>query len=187
MRVKNCGLSVFLLFYLLGPINAQENDRDIELTGKTITQSFGSYSIPEDWVEITKYSRDGKYFYSHNSESINNDMTNISIEIGSNRYELEDHMTFRYAILRQLLMQSEAIGGTDVSGSGTFTKHDDPLYIFTIHHTDRYGNDGVSTVQFYIIGNKKHILIHLTDFHKENIPNAEEVARFIADSFVWAE
>ena len=107
-------------------------------------------------------------------------MTNISIELGRNPYALDDHMTFRYAILRQLLMQA---GNAQVSGSGTYTKHDDPLYIFVIESKE----DNVTTTQFYIVGNKKHILIHLTDFHNENITNAEEIARMMADSFIWAK
>jgi hypothetical protein len=169
---------VFLLLY--NNIYGQENDTKNEFTGITITKSFGSFSIPEDWVEITRYSRNGKYFYSHKSEPVSLNMTNISIEIGSNPYALDDHMTFRYAILRQLLMQAK---GMEVGGSGTFTKHDDPLYIFTIE--DKVNN--ITTIQYYIIGNRKHILIHVTDFHNKNITNAEEVAKFMADSFIWGK
>jgi predicted ATP-dependent Lon-type protease len=143
-----------------------------------ITKSFGSFSIPEDWTEITRYSRNEKFFYSHKSEKIGSTMTNISIEVGRNPYALDDHMTFRYAILRQMLMQA---GGSEVHGSGTFTNHDDPLYIFTILDKE------VTTIQFYINTKKKHILVHVTDFHNGNITDAEEVAQFIADSFVWAE
>jgi len=143
-----------------------------------INKSFGSFSIPEDWVEITRYSRNGKYFYSHKSEKIGSNMTNISVEKGSNPYALDDHTTFRYAILRQLLMQAR---GMEVGGSGSFTKNDDPLYIFTIEDKD----NNVTTIQYYIIGDKKHILIHVTDFHNKNITNAKEAAKFIADSFIW--
>jgi len=46
-------------------------------------------------------------------------MTNISIEIGSKPYALDDYMTFRYAILRQLLMQAR---GMEVDCSGSFKK-----------------------------------------------------------------
>jgi len=105
-------------------------------------------------------------------------MTNISIELGRNPYALEDHMTFRYAILRQLLMQAR---GAEVGGSGTFTENNDPLYIFTISDKEK----NITTIQFYIIGEKRHILVHVTDFHNGNISNAEAVARFIVDSFKW--
>jgi hypothetical protein len=186
MLEKRITIKIVLFFVLLVNLYPGEKDMNIEFIGRKITKSFGSFSIPEDWVEIAIYSKDGKYFYSHDSEEISINMTNISIEMGSNRYALEDHMTFRYAILRQLLMQSAGVEGSEVSGSGTFTKHDDPLYIFTIKHKDRYGDGDVTTIQYYIIGENKHILIHVTDFHN-NITNANEVAQFIADSFVWSE
>jgi len=178
MRIKNNGLIIFMFFMLLNNIYGQENDAKSEFTGTTITKSFGSFSIPDDWVEIPRYSRNGKYFYSHKSEQVSSNMTNISVEIGINPYKLDDHMIFRYAILRQLLMQAR---GMEVGGSGTFTKNEDPLYIFTIE--DKVNN--VTTIQYYIIGEKKHILIHVTDFHNKNITNVKEVAQFITDSFIW--
>ena len=185
MNVKVCGIAVFLSFVFALNLFSQENGESGENSESTmkdveIKKFFGTFSIPGDWVEITRYSRNGKYFYSHHSESIGLSMTNISVEQGTNPYALEDHMTFRYAILRQLLMQS---GGAEVHGDGTFTGHDDPLYIFTIEHKE----ENITTIQYYIIGNKKHILVHLTDFHSGNITNAREVARFIVDSFIWAE
>jgi len=177
MFTKNNVLKILIFLLLLNNIYGQENDTKSEFVGVTITKSFGSFSIPEDWVEIERYSRNGKYFYSYKSEPVSLNMTNISIEIGSNPYALDDHMIFRYAILRQLLMQAR----DEVGGSGTFTKNDDPLYIFTIEDKDK----NITTVQYYIIGEKKHILIHVTDFHNKNITNAKEVAQFMADSFIW--
>jgi hypothetical protein len=182
MCIKNIGIKAALFFVLLVNVYAQENDMDYEFAGKTITKSFGFFSLPEDWIEVTRYSRNGKYFYSHKTEQIGSTMTNISIEIGKNPYILEDHMTFRYAILRQLLMQAGGTGA-EVHGSGTFTKHDDPLYIFTILEKE----PPVTAMQYYIIGNRKHILVHVTDFHNGNITNAKEVAQFIVDSFVWSD
>jgi hypothetical protein len=177
-------LLVFILFmlvnFLFSCLSTNIPDGKTGDSGTAISKSFGSFSLPDDWVELTRYSRNGKYFYSHQSEADNSIMTNISIELGRNPYALDDHMTFRYAILRQLLMQA---GNAQVSGSGTYTKHDDPLYIFVIESKE----DNVTTTQFYIVGNKKHILIHLTDFHNENITNAEEIARMMADSFIWAK
>jgi hypothetical protein len=178
--------TIWIIFFLLFISNlyAQENT---ETAGSMIEKPFGSFLLPNDWVEITKYSKNGKFFYSHKSEDISLNMTNISIEKDVNRYLLEEHMTFRYAIQRQLLMQFQQIGAANLSGSGTYTKHDYPLYIFTIKHKDRTGNKDVITIQYYIIGNKKHILIHLTDSLNGNILNADEIAMNIADSFVWAE
>jgi hypothetical protein len=171
------GFTIILFFLLLVDIYAQG---DKETKSINIEKSFGSFSIPDNWVEITRYSRNGKYFYSHKSEEVGSRMTNISIEIGTNRYALEEHIEFRYAILRQLLMQA---GGSEVDGSGTYTKNDDLLYIFTIKNKE----ENVTTIQYYIIGDKKHILVHVTDFHTSNITNVKEVAQFIVDSFLWAK
>jgi hypothetical protein len=129
---------------------------------------------------MTGYSGNGKYFYSQKSEKLGSGVTNISIEIGSNPYAAADHMIFRYEILRQLLMQA---GNAEVTGSGTFTRHYNPLYIFTIEEKESH----VTTIQYYIIGNERHILVHVTDFHNEDITTANEVARLIADSFLWPE
>jgi hypothetical protein len=180
MNIKGFWIKIFLFFVFIVNVFPQENDIENEIRGIIITKAFGSFSIPKDWVEVTRYSRNGKYFYSHNSESISSRMTNIFVKIGTNPYALEDHMTFRYAILRQMLMQAS---NAEVSGDGTFTEYDDPLYIFTIEDKE----EKVTTIQYYIIGNKKHILVHLTDFHNENIANANEVAKFIVNSFVWPE
>ena len=181
MCVKNEGMKIFLFFILLNSIYSQENDIKNEIISRTITKSFGSFSIPNEWVEITRYSRNGKYFYSHQSESIGSNMTNISIEIGSNPYELDNHPSFRGAILMQMLMQAKTIGA-DFSPShvGT-TKGGYPFYGFTIDEKDK----NITTTQFYICGNKKHILVHVTDFHNGNINNVEEIARLIVDSFSW--
>jgi len=178
MCIRNNGLKIVLFFILLVNIYGQGSGEKKGYIGATVKKSFGSFLIPKDWVEITRYSGNGKYFYSHKSEQIGSKMTNISIEMGSNPYTLDDHMAFRYAILSQLLMQA---GGAELHASGTFTKNNYPLYIFTIE--DKAEN--VTTIQFYIIGNKKHILVHVTDFHNGNIKDAEEVAQFIADSFTW--
>jgi hypothetical protein len=180
MSTKIAGITFFLCFVFLVNIFPQEDNIESEIKGATTTKSFGSFSVPDDWVEITRYSRNGKYFYSHNSERIGSSMTNISVETGTNPYALEDHTTFRYAILRQMLMQA---GNAEVYGDGTFTGRGDPLYVFTIEDKEEH----VTTIQYYIVGNKKHILVHVTDFHNGHITNANEVAKFIVNSFMWPD
>jgi hypothetical protein len=180
MNTKKIGFITVVVFVLLANVYAQDGDAGKEISGSMIRKSFGTFSLPAEWGEITQYSRNGKYFYSHQVEKIGSNMTNISIELGRNPYALEDHMTFRYAILRQLLMQA---GDAQVHGSGTFTRSGYPLYIFTILEEEAH----VTTIQYYIIGDKKHILIHLTDFHNGNIVNAEEIVRNMVESFIWAE
>ena len=85
-------------------------------------------------------------------------------------------MKFRDAIVRQLTMQAAAAGG-ELTGEGTFTEQEDSLYIFTIRE------EGALTKQFYIVGDKRHCLIHLTNFTGSE--DEEEAARAMAGSFVW--
>ena len=136
----------------------------------------GSYTVPDGWVEAEKYSLADKIFYVEEGHEDDGQPDNISIEVGTNRYSEEDHESFREAILRQLYAQ---ISGLDASltGSGTYTEQDYVLYIFTISEED------VVTTQYYIVGDKRHCLIHLTNFTGSE--SADEAARSMADSFVW--
>ena len=101
---------------------------------------------------------------------------NISIEVGTNRYSVEDHMNFRDAIVHQLTMQAGS-AGAELTGEGTFTAQEDVLYMFTI------SEEAVVTKQFYIVGDQRYCLVHLTNFTGSE--SAEEAARAIADSFTW--
>ncbi len=146
-----------------------------------VTATLGSYMVPKDWVRVDRISNSNKSFYA-TSESIKSERpTNISVEMRSNRYPLSQHEEFRRAILRQLSMQ---IPNNDteimIDGSGSFTKNGYPLYTFTIH--DR----NVKTVQQYIIGENRHVLIHLTEVLND-VTGAEEIAEEMANSFLWSE
>jgi hypothetical protein len=158
------------------------SEESSEFIGEKITKAFGSFLIPEDWIEIEMYSKNNKYFYSHKSEQIGSTMTNISIEIGSNPYELDNHPSFRGAILGVLLMQARAMNAEVSPSYIGKTKSDYPIYGFTIEEK----NENIMTIQFYICGNKKHIMVYATDFHNGNITNVIEVAQFIAKNFVWS-
>ena len=166
-------LSIFILALTIG-LYGQD--------GIMQEKTFGTYIVPEGWVEAEPWRRGEKYFYvAQNSVPGGRTTTNISVELGSNPYSQEDHEVFRYAILRQLMMQ---VRDAEVSGSGTFTDQGYPLYIFTIE--DEKETPRVKTVQFYIIGEKKHILVHLTDFYNKNaVDDPQEIALSIVNSFAW--
>ena len=112
-------------------------------------------------------------FRSHEEDELPD---NISVEVKTNRYSAEDHMEFRDAIVRQLTIQASRVGA-ELTGEGTFTDQEDVLYIFTISEED------VVTKQFYIVGDKRYCLIHLTNFTGSE--SADEAAQAMADSFVW--
>lgn len=136
----------------------------------------GNYIVPEGWVKMEQYSTEDKIFYTEEGHEEDKQPDNISVEVKTNRYSAEDHMKFRDAIVRQLTMQAAA-AGADLTGAGTFTDHEDVLYIFTITEED------VVTKQFYIVGDKRYCLIHLTNFTGSE--SADEAAQAMADSFTW--
>ena len=136
----------------------------------------GSYTVPFGWVKMEKYSRAYKVFYAEAGHVDDERPDNISVEVKTNRYSAEDHMKFRDAIVRQLTMQASR-AGAELTGEGTFTAEEDILYIFTISEED------VVTKQFYVVGDRRYCLIHLTNFTGSE--SADEAARAMADSFVW--
>lgn len=136
----------------------------------------GSYTVPEGWVKMERYSTQDKIFYAEEGHEEDELPDNISVEIKTNRYSTEDHMKFRDAIVRQLTMQASS-AGAELTGEGTFTEQGDILYIFTISEED------VVTRQFYVVGDKRYCLIHLTNFTGSE--SADEAAQAMADSFVW--
>ena len=136
----------------------------------------GSYIVPDGWVKMEKYSTEDKIFYAEEGHEEDELPDNISVEVKTNRYSAEDHMEFRDAIVRQLTMQASRVGA-ELTGEGTFTDQEDVLYIFTISEED------VVTKQFYIVGDKRYCLIHLTNFTGSE--SADEAAQAMADSFVW--
>lgn len=136
----------------------------------------GSWTVPGGWVKAGQYSTQDKIFYVQEGHEEDEQPDNISIEVGTNRCSAEEHMKFRDAIVRQLTMQAAAAGG-ELTGEGTFTEQEDSLYIFTIRE------EGALTKQFYIVGDKRYCLIHLTNFTGSE--DEEEAARAMADSFVW--
>jgi hypothetical protein len=143
------------------------------------TKSFGSYILPDGWIEAEQYSHDEKYFYIRETSMGDSVPTNISVEMGVNRYSINEHLIFRRAILDQLIMQAQ--NAESVNGSGTYTEKDYPLYIFTINDED------ATTVQYYIVGEKKYILVHLTVYDDEETEIGETAALHIVNSFIWPE
>lgn len=136
----------------------------------------GTWTVPEGWVKAEKYSTENKIFYVEEGHEEDEQPDNISIEVGTNRYSVEDHVNFRDAIVRQLTMQASSVGA-ELTGEGTFTAQEDVLYIFTI------SEEAVVTKQFYIVGDQRYCLVHLTNFTGSE--SAEEAARAMADSFAW--
>ena len=138
----------------------------------------GTYTKPDGWVKAEEYSTEEKIFYIQEGCEGEEKPDNISINIGSNRYSAEDHMSFREAIVKQLLAQLEGIKA-QLTGTGTYTHQGYPVYIFTIDEEET----GIVTKQYYIVGDYQYCLIHLTNFSGSE--NVEQAAQVMADSFLW--
>ena len=156
--------------------NASTSEGVLPSDSETNLDFPGSYIVPDGWVKMEKYSTEDKIFYAEEGHEEDELPDNISVEVKTNRYSAEDHMEFRDAIVRQLTIQASRVGA-ELTGEGTFTDQEDVLYIFTISEED------VVTKQFYIVGDKRYCLIHLTNFTGSE--SADEAAQAMADSFVW--
>lgn len=161
------------------PVTAEHSDPDLQDNSQTTEEEAvfpGSYTVPENWIKVEKYSTVDKFFYVEEGHEEDEAPDNISIEIGTNRYSEEEHEQFRDAIVRQLMAQLQGVDA-ELTGDGTYTQHGYVVYIFTITEAD------VVTKQYYITGDQRYCLIHLTSFTGSD--NADQAAMAMVDSFTW--
>lgn len=146
--------------------------------GTLIETDYGSYILPDGWYEFDQISTPEKPFYLKGGIGVESISSNISVECGKNRYPADAHIQFRTVITQQLAVQASTTGAV-LSAVGTYMDAGDNLYIFTI------SEDDVNTVQYYIVGENRYVLIHVTDWMDERINDINDVAAAIANSFVW--
>lgn len=165
--------------------NEEEGREDIDENeaedgGTRYQKSYGSYIILDDWIEVDR-STDTKSFYA--KDGTENDLRpdNISVEVGTNPYSLEEHEEFGRAIQAQLAAQLAQIDSdTTLTGSGTTTENGDIVYIFTIEEAGKG-----AAVQYYIVGEKRYCMVYETIYSDKE--ECDRVAQKIVDSFQWAE
>lgn len=140
----------------------------------------GTFTAPDGWEQVVgEPSSSQKAFYVKEGTDISETPSNISIEQGVNQYTAEDHVQFRQAILRQL--SSQVPKGTKVDGDGSFTEKEKyPVYTFTVTE-----ESGTVTTQYYIVGDKKYILVHSTNFPDKPADDIDDAAEEIVNSFKW--
>ncbi len=166
-----------------------------------VEKDFGTYEVPDGFVETAAYEaysrrQAGKWFYVSQADekrltpSRNQFVNNISVNMGDCPYSVEEHETFRYAILQQLMMQVQFFmtqvanyEAGELTGNGSYTDAGDILYTFT----DSYKIDGIAetTTQYYIVGNQKFVLVHETA--RGDTEETDRAALRIAESFRWAD
>ena len=137
---------------------------------------YGKYSIPNNYLLRRDHSTSTKYFFVNKKDRTSSRPNNISVEGGINRYSKENHMQFRQAIQSQIYMQSKTLNAT-VNGSGITSKNGYNVYKFIVKGSE-------TTIQYYIVGDYKYMLIHETIFD-DNVSEVDNAAKYIVDSFIW--
>ena len=99
--------------------------------------------------------------------------------MGTNKYSKDDHMSFKTAIQNQLAYQIKGYGAT-ITGSGSTTKEGYIVYSFKIDMGSQI------TVQHYIVGDYKYVLVHETIWDG-NSSDTDNAAKEIVNSFKWKE
>lgn len=143
-----------------------------------IETSYGSFTIPSTWIKREDHSTSSKYFFANRSDK-NDIPNNISVEMGTNRYSKDEHMSFKTAIQTQIAAQISRRGAT-MTGSGSTTKNGYIVYTFRINMP------GQTTVQHYIVGDYKYVLVHETIWNGDGI-DTDNAAKEIVNSFRWKE
>lgn len=142
------------------------------------TKSFGSYKVSDGWIESKTHSTKTKFFYVANGTDKDEKPDNISVNVGTNKYKAEEHVRFREAIVSQLSMQMANTKAT-INANGSTTDNGYIVYEFEIKEED------VTTIQYYIVGEYKYILVHETVFN--NREETDKVAKEIINSFTWSK
>lgn len=177
-------LSLVLMMGLLAGCTGEDSDKPDTPPATDATASDnqnetgipGTYTVPDGWVVMEQYTTENKIFYVEEGHENDELPDNISIEVGTNRYSVDEHPQFRDAIVRQLTMQLQD-ADAQITGDGTYTDQDYILYIFTITE------EGCVTTQYYIVDDHRYCLIHLTNFSGSE--SANEAVQTMVDSFVW--
>lgn len=182
------GMAAVLLCVALGGCGSKASDEARGVTESveendhgdyTYRKEFGTYTVLDGWEESKTHSTEDKYFYIKEGHDEDAQPDNVSVNVGTNRYAQDEVMEFKDAIVAQMMAQ---IGGQSVefNGTGTYTAAEDPLIIIEVVE-----EDGAVTRQYYVVGDHRYCLIHLTNYDDDE--EAYELARIMADSFVWRD
>jgi hypothetical protein ELI_0225 len=148
--------------------------------GERIKKKFGSFIIPDGWVEAKEQSGHGKYFYVVKGHENDVRPNNISINKGHQNYNLDESEKFAESTTWQLNMQLKQSGiDAVVYGSSGTTDAGDIMYIFDIKFNDSNEIDR----QYYILRDKKFVMIYMSNF--DNDESVNETAKLMAKSFEW--
>jgi hypothetical protein len=158
-----------------------------------ITKEFGSYNIPSDWIEVDKFpGLAWNFWYSPKDENIEApDWTHINVSFSRNPFKIKEHENFKKAILSQLLwqfIQAESTQKPEITNfTETTTLQNYLMFIITIEHYEIKLDKKVTSIQYYIVGNEKHVVLYLTVFDEKEILPTINAAEIITNSFEWID
>lgn len=160
-------------------VESYKNEKSEE-GGERIKKKFGSFIIPDGWVEAKEQSGHGKYFYVVEGHEHDARPNNISINKGHQNYNLDESEKFAESTTWQLNMQLKQSGiEATVYGSSGKTDAGDIMYIFDIKFNDSEEIDR----QYYILRDKKFVMIYMSNF--DNDESVNDAAKLMAKSFEW--
>ena len=160
------------------------------VTGCTLTSNkkektykldnYGSFSISENYMMREDHSTREKPFFVDKKDEHSERPNNISVNGGTNYYSKEDVLRFKEAIMQQMAYQAKAYNAT-LTSSGSTTANGYDVLRFNMEGKDQ------KTIQFYIVGDKKYVLVHITLFDLSDEDSVIEAAEYIVNSFTWEE
>ncbi len=161
-------------------LNNQENL--VNLNEENLyNKNFGSYTILDGWIESKEHSTRNKFFYVKKGQEQYETPNNISVNVGTNKYAENEHEKFKTAILNQLSMQIGNSQDITINATGSNTENGYILYTFSVHEPE------VETIQYYIVGDYKYVLVHETIFDNDGKNETDNAAKEIINSFKWKE
>ena len=149
-------------------------------------KAFGSYEVDDDWVEEDASDADQIYVYclqgTYNGAG-GEIPNNIMVSHDSNRYDEDDHIEFKNAILRQL---NDQIAGTDVeevTGTGYTSDNGYVVYKFDMAGANE------EKIQYYIVGDREYVVVSVMIWDRDAAEEDHiiDVAEEIVDSFEWED
>lgn len=147
-----------------------------------ITVDYGTYNVSKKWNELFR-NPDGKVFYAVAGADVKTPQSNVSVECIPTEYTPEQSDEFLAAIRYMNNKQLGIPEGETIDHAFGDTEMGNKFIQFMFDY-DMEGKN-VSSVQYFVMGEKQAVLIYATDFGDGITPSAGEIAEQICQSFVW--
>jgi len=157
-----------------------KNEVVLENGNTKYEKEFGSYEVNAGWIESKTHSSKGKYFYVRDGQDNDKKPNNISINQDTNRYTKSEHEQFKNAIYSQMAKQVSG-SKAQIMASGSTTDNGEIVYTFIVE------KNASIIKQYYIVGEKKYVMIYETVWNKEDENEVDEVANKMVNSFKWLD